>query len=65
MIKYARIEEILEVKTSKERLPYEWNAEENATLKRFAALDKGTEQDGYLYVRCRAISSRVNKNNDG
>ncbi len=34
-------------------------------MAKFAALDKGDESDGYLYVRCRAISSRVNKNNDG
>jgi len=65
LTKYTKIEEILEVKSSKTRLPYEWDAPENSTLQRFAALDKGVESDGYLYVRCRAISSRVNKNNDG
>ena len=63
--KYARIEKILEVKTSAERLPYEWNQEENVNLQRFAAMSDSKTEDGYLYVRTRAISSRVNKNNDG
>jgi predicted RNA-binding Zn-ribbon protein involved in translation (DUF1610 family) len=57
--KYATVEEIIEVKSSKDRLL------QNG-LEKFAALKSGIhEEDGYLYVRCRAISSRVNKNNDG
>lgn len=58
-VKYANVEEILEVKSSKDRLVQDG-------LSKFAALDNGIKkEDGYLYVRCRAISSRVNKNNDG
>lgn len=57
--KYTNVEEILEIKSSKNRLVQEG-------LSKFAALDNGIrKEDGYLYVRCRAISSRVNKNNDG
>lgn len=57
--KTAKIEEILEVKSSSTRLPYDGDI-----LSKVAALNLD-ENDGYLYVRCRAISSRVNKNNDG
>jgi hypothetical protein len=66
MLKYATIEKILEVRSSPQRLGYSYGDDANAGLSKFAALDKDLrEDDGYLYVRCRAISSRVNKNNDG
>lgn len=64
LTKYANVEEILEVKSSPQRLAY--SQEPGAGFARFAALSDGVEEnDGFLYVRCRAISSRVNKNNDG
>lgn len=64
LTKYAQIESILEVKQTPKRLAFSTNAGES--LAKFAALkDEIQENDGYLYVRCRAISSRVNKNNDG
>jgi hypothetical protein len=64
--KYAQVEQILEVKSSRERLGHAYGEESNSGLQKFAALNNGVrEEDGYLYVRCRAISSRVNKNNDG
>lgn len=64
--KYATIEKILEIKSSNKRLTYEYDSPEYSGLSKFAALQDGVrEEDGYLYVRCRAISSRVNKNNDG
>ena len=66
LTKYTKIEQILEVKSSSTRLPYEWDAPENTNLSTFSKMaSKVEEQDGYLYVRARAISSRVNKNNDG
>jgi hypothetical protein len=66
MRKYTNVEEVIEIRSSAERFPREWNQAENSNLQRFAKLAKGTkEDDDYLYVRCRAISSRVNKNNDG
>lgn len=60
LTKYASFEqaEVLDVKGSQSRI-------------RTASLDKVSEyedyrtDDGYLYARIRAISSRVNKNNDG
>jgi len=59
--KFAKAE-ILDVRTSRER-------HENASLQRFAAIgEKDTDfrlEDGYIYTKVRAISSRVNKNNDG
>lgn len=66
MLKTATIEKILEVRSSPQRLGYSYGDDANVGLAKFAALDKDLrEDDGYLYVRCRAISSRVNKNNDG
>ena len=63
--KFANIESILEVKSSANRLDV-LPTDPSAGLAKFAALkDDIQEEDGYLYVRCRAISSRVNKNNDG
>ena len=61
--KYTRVEEILETKYSHERMEYFSNPGEG--LSKFAAMSDSKESDGYLYVKCRAISSRVNKNNDG
>lgn len=67
--KYATVENsVLEVKESKTRLPYVPNSVPGAVLSKFASMDDEPLQegeDGYLYVRARAISSRVNKNNDG
>jgi hypothetical protein len=65
LIKYAKVEEILEVKTSKEKLPYNPEFNPGDTLNKFASMKSIQDEDGYLYVRCRAISSRVNKNHDG
>lgn len=64
--KYATVEQVLETKTFDTRMKFANNEEAGDRLVRFAAA-KDTEKtdDGYLYVRCRAISSRVNKNNDG
>lgn len=61
--KYATCEGILEVKTSSNRLDYSPNPGE--MLQRFAKVENEDTEDGYVYVRTRAISSRVNKNNDG
>jgi hypothetical protein len=59
--KFAKAE-ILDVRTSKSR-------HKNASLSKFAAIGDGDTQyrleDGYIYTKVRAISSRVNKNNDG
>jgi hypothetical protein len=67
--KYATFEDsIVEVKESKTRLPYVHDAMPGANLAKFAKMDDtplGDGEDGYVYVRARAISSRVNKNNDG
>lgn len=60
--KYANIEEILDVKTSASRLEYDPDI---SALQRFAAIKTTDKNDGYLYVRCRAISSRTNRNHDG
>lgn len=64
LVKYATCEEILEVKTSASRLDYEPG--EGQMFSKFASIEDNTDVDGgYVYVRTRAISSRVNKNNDG
>lgn len=64
--KYATVESILEVKSSKNRLNYNDGGNEKLRFAKFAAMSDGVRrEDDYLYVRCRAISSRVNKNNDG
>jgi ribosomal protein L37AE/L43A len=63
-VKYATAE-ILEVKTSKTKIPFEYGAEPGSTFQKFAALEDTGDEDGYLYIRTRSISSRVNKNNDG
>jgi hypothetical protein len=63
-VKYATAD-ILEVKTSKTKIPFEYGAEPGSTFQKFAALEDTKENDGYLYIRTRSISSRVNKNNDG
>jgi hypothetical protein len=59
--KFAKAE-ILDVRTSKAR-------HKNASLGKFAAIGDGDTnyrvEDGYIYTKVRAISSRVNKNNDG
>jgi hypothetical protein len=66
LTKYAYVEEILDVKGSNQRLAFNYGDKASAGLSKYAALkDNLQEDDGYLYVRCRAISSRVNKNNDG
>jgi hypothetical protein len=60
LIKYASAN-ILDFKTSSVRLP-----RNDQTSQRYASLNKEARpEDDYLYVRVRAISSRVNKNNDG
>jgi len=58
--KYASLEvsKILDVKGSAER-------DDSASLSKVAAFDDYRTEDGYLYARIRAISSRVNKNHDG
>jgi hypothetical protein len=48
-----------------ERLPFDIEAIPGDSFNKFAAMSTQETEDGYLYVRCRAISSRVNKNNDG
>lgn len=67
--KYATVEDsVLEVKESRTRLPWIPDSVPGASLARFASMEDTPLQegeDGYLYVRARAISSRVNKNNDG
>lgn len=55
--KYARAE-ILEVKGSKERI-------KTAGLDHMSDYSDYRTDDGFLYTRVRAISSRVNKNHDG
>src|SRR5438270_12558687 len=58
--KYASFEvsEVLDVKGSRRKL-------DSASLSKVADYDDYRTNDGYLYVRIRAISSRVNKNHDG
>lgn len=64
--KFAKAEGILEVKLSSEKMNFDEDPEPGFGLNKFASLRNTEEsEDGYLYVRCRAISSRVNKNNDG
>lgn len=67
--KFATIENsVLEFKEARERLPYVHDAIPGGNLAKFASIEDQPLQegeDGYLYVRARAISSRVNKNNDG
>ena len=62
LIKYARSETPLEIKMASERIVPRFPGE---AFTKFAALEDTQTEDGYLYVRTRAISSRVNKNNDG
>jgi hypothetical protein len=57
LLKYAKAE-VLEYKSAAERRP-------DASLSAFASFDDYKTDNGYLYVRVRAISSRVNKNHDG
>jgi len=58
--KYASLEvsKVLEIKGSAER-------DASASLAKIAAFEDYRTEDGYLYARIRAISSRVNKNHDG
>lgn len=58
--KYASLEsaQVLDLKGSANRI-------EGASLQKLADFDEFRTQDGYLYARIRAISSRVNKNHDG
>lgn len=60
LTKYASLEEaeVLEVKSSGSRV-------KNASLNKMGEFDDYHTEDGYLYARIRAISSRVNKNHDG
>lgn len=59
--KFAKAE-ILDVRTSSSR-------DAEASLNKFASIGEGDIdyrlEDGYIYTKVRAISSRVNKNNDG
>lgn len=57
--RYAKVEvqEILDVKGSASQI-------KTASLDRLASYEDYRTQDGYLYARIRAISSRVNKNHD-
>ena len=55
--KFAKLE-VLEVKSAPSR-------ERTASLSKFADYNDYRTDDGYVYVRVRAISSRVNKNHDG
>lgn len=55
--KFATLE-VLDVKSAPKRVSA-------ASLTKFADFDEYRTDDGYVYVRVRAISSRVNKNNDG
>src|SRR3954447_5414012 len=56
--KYARAE-VLDVRSSPTQLG------RTASLSKFSEYNDYRTDDDYLYVRVRAISSRVNKNNDG
>jgi hypothetical protein len=60
LTKYASFEvsEILDIKGAENRV-------KTASLDKLADFHEYRTEDGYLYVRIRAISSRVNKNNDG
>lgn len=58
--RYASFEsaEVLDVRSAPTR-------QHQASLDKFADFNKYRTDDGYVYVRIRAISSRVNKNHDG
>lgn len=58
--KYASLEsaQILDLKGSKDR-------SRTASLSKLGEFEDYRTEDGYLYARIRAISSRVNKNHDG
>lgn len=58
--KYASydVSEILDIKGAAHR-------QHNASLDKLADFEDYRTEDGYLYVRIRAISSRTNKNHDG
>src|SRR3954468_4667735 len=60
MRKYASYDsaEVLDIKGSPER-------SKTASLSKLADFDDYRTEDGFLYARIRAISSRVNKNDDG
>ena len=60
MTKYATFEgaSVLELKSSPDKV-------KTASLSRMADFHDYRTEDGYLYARIRAISSRVNKNHDG
>ncbi len=60
LTKYASLEsaEVLELKSSPER-------SKQASLRTLSDFHDYRTEDGYLYARIRAISSRVNKNHDG
>lgn len=55
--KFAKLE-VLDVKSAPSRV-------RSASLSKFADFNEYRTDDGYVYVRVRAISSRVNKNHDG
>ncbi len=58
--RYASFEsaQVLDVKGTRER-------QKTASLDKFSDYSDFRTEDGYLYARIRAISSRVNKNHDG
>lgn len=60
MTRYASLEaaEVLELKSSPDRV-------KTASLAKMGEFNDYHTEDGYLYARIRAISSRVNKNHDG
>jgi hypothetical protein len=60
LTKYASYEaaEVLDLKGSKERV-------RTASLAKLSDFEDFRTEDGFLYARIRAISSRVNKNHDG
>lgn len=60
LTKYASLEsaEVLELKSSPTRV-------KQASLDKLSDFNDYRTEDGYLYARIRAISSRVNKNHDG
>ena len=64
LTKFSKSEAILEIKVASERMEFGMEVLPGEGFSKFAALkDEGTS-NGYLYVRTRAISSRINKNND-
>lgn len=56
-VKFASLE-VLDVRSAPSRV-------RTAALSKFADFNEYRTDDGYIYVRVRAISSRVNKNHDG